>query len=144
MATEIEHLTLANRNHEVLAHLLTDGRFLDWAATVAFYKAVHVVEAVFANVGFHSNSHNEREKSLKSPRYKGIFSSYVHLSAASRIARYLEASGAGAFSSFADYMDEAAVRRLVKVRLYRVEQNALPFLTAHAGKLLRKIDPTNF
>ena len=48
MATESDHISLANHNHGLLLHLLAHGGYPDWAATVGFYKAVHIVEAVFA------------------------------------------------------------------------------------------------
>ena len=54
-------------------------------------------------------------------------------------ARYLEASGPGRFHTFADYMDDAKVRDVIRKRLYGVEQNALPFLTDPSS--LKKIEP---
>jgi hypothetical protein len=85
MASEADHISLANHNHEFLLQLLQDGAHTDWAATVAFYKAVHVVEAVFAHdLHSHSISHTARESSLKSPRFKLIFVNYSHLYTASR------------------------------------------------------------
>jgi len=66
MASEADHISLADRNHDFLVDVLREGRFPDWAATVAFYKAVHVVEAVFAaDLGRDSTSHTDREESLK-------------------------------------------------------------------------------
>jgi hypothetical protein len=71
MANETDHIKLANRNHDILHSLIDEGRFMDWAVTTAFYKAVHIVEAVFANdLHTHSTSHTEREKTLKISRYK--------------------------------------------------------------------------
>jgi hypothetical protein len=48
MSTEAEHLALANRNQAALDHLLSDtARCSEWVAVVAFYKSLHVAEAVF-------------------------------------------------------------------------------------------------
>ena len=142
MATEGDHIRLANRNHEFLLKLLQDGDFPDWAVTVAFYKAVHVVEAVFAaSMAFDSTSHSVREERLKIPRFKDIWKDYSHLLTASRIARYLSSSGAGEFHSFADYLDLEGVKNLVRKRLYGVEQRSLGFLTAAGKGDLQKIDP---
>lgn len=142
MASETDHIRLANRNHDILLQLVDGGAFLDWAVTVAFYKALHVVEAVFCNdLGVHSTSHAEREKTLKIARYRSIFRNHGHLLTASRVARYLEASGPGRFRTFSDYMDDAAARKLIRERLYGVEQNAIPFLSAQAVSDLKKIDP---
>ena len=139
MADEADHISLANRNHDFLVGLLSDGTFPDWAATVAFYKAVHVVEAVFAaDLGANSTSHTDREATLKIPKYKQIFKDYTHLLTASRIARYLESSKAGSYRKFADYMDAQAVNRLIAKRLYGVEQRSLQFLTDN-GKDLKKV-----
>jgi hypothetical protein len=142
MAREAEHIALANRNHAALIHLLNDGQFLDWAATVAFYKAVHIAEAVLAaNIGHHSNSHTERERALKMARFAPIFRDYSHLFSASRVARYLIAPAGQPFSTFADFMDANAVKKLVRVRLYGVEQASLGFLSNPSKTSLLKIDP---
>ena len=140
MASELDHINLANRNHDLLLQLLSSGTHPDWAATVAFYKAVHIAEAIFVTgFGKHSTSHSDREATLKMTRYAHIFKDYSHLLTASRIARYLESSGKGQYKSFADYMDLDAVKRLMANRLYRVEQNSLPFLSDSGRALLRKI-----
>jgi hypothetical protein len=142
MADETDHISLANRNHDFLLRLLADGAFPDWVATVAFYKAVHVVEAVFASDrGAHSTSHADREDRLKTPKYKAIFKDYTHLFTASRVARYLECRGEGKFHHFSDFMDGEAVKRLVRKRLYGVEQHSLQFLTDN-GRALQKIEPS--
>src|SRR5207253_1175861 len=113
-ANEHDHISLANRNHDLLLHLLSTGTHPDWAATVAFYKAVHIAEAIFVtDFGKHSTSHSDREATLKMTRYSHIFKDYSHLLTASRIARYLESSGSGHYKSFADFMDLEAVNRLV-------------------------------
>ncbi len=49
MASEAEHIDLASSNQNLIDHLIHENAFHDWLATVAFYKAIHVVEAVFAN-----------------------------------------------------------------------------------------------
>ncbi len=142
MASEFDHIRLANRNHDFLLDVLRDGRFPDWAATVAFYKAVQIAEAVLAaDLRIDSTSHTHRENSLKVGKYKPIFKDYTHLITASRIARYLECSETGRFREFSDYMDIEAVKQLVRKRLYGVEQHAIEFLTDH-GKDLKKIDPS--
>lgn len=145
MATENDHINLANHNHKLLVHLLENGGFADWAATVAFYKAVHVVEAVFAaDLHVDSTSHTNREETLKIAKFKEISKDYSHLLTASRIARYLSASGRGAYHTFTDFMDNDAVKALVKKRLYGIEQRALKFLTDQGKKSLTKVDPGNF
>ena len=91
MASETEHIELANSNQKLIDHLIRENSFHDWLATVAFYKAIHVVEAVFANnLHYHSHSHADREDRLKrTARYKAIFTNYSHLLTESRTFRYL-------------------------------------------------------
>lgn len=49
MASELVHIELASRNHRTLLYLLEKHDDPpEWVTTVAFYKAVQVVEAVFA------------------------------------------------------------------------------------------------
>ncbi len=41
------HLSLANKNHQALQCLMADSqKHSEWIATVAYYKAAQVVEAV--------------------------------------------------------------------------------------------------
>lgn len=96
MSSETEHLKLALHNIEVLAYLSEKPDFCDWTATVAFYTAVHVVEAVFFHdskrIGFsHIQNHEERERILKSVKsYQNLYKHYRPLASASVIARYLQ------------------------------------------------------
>jgi hypothetical protein len=144
MASELEHITLANRNHDMLIHLLGHlDKYPEWVTTVAFYKAVHVVEALFANdLRQHSMSHTDREKRLKHPKFQAIFKNYKPLLDASRIARYLSGPKSGGYCRFSDYLDaDGVANKLVKKRLYGVEQNALRYLGEDAKSTLKKIEP---
>jgi hypothetical protein len=126
MAAEADHIAKANHNHDALAHLLDSvDKFPDWVVTIAFYKAVHVVEAAFAVKGLHSTSHDNRERRLAARPYSSIFKHYTHLVTASRIARYLEDRSGSKYKTFTDYMAPHLVRELVRKRLYGVEQEAL-------------------
>lgn len=88
MSHEADHLELANRNHDTLLYLVQgEKRHSEWIATVAFYKAVHIVEAVFhTHAGKHSNGHDTRIDRLKHPDYEEIFKAYRPLYAASLVA----------------------------------------------------------
>jgi hypothetical protein len=125
----------------LLIHLLSNGDYPDWAVTVAFYKAVHIVEAVFAaDLRRDSTSHTDREQTRKIPKYKEVFKPYTHLFTASRVARYLESHDQGKFRTFFDFMDLTKVKVLISKRLYAVEQNSLQFLSDR-GQSLVKVDP---
>ena len=94
MSTDTEHLAIADRNQLVLTQLLRDlDRCSEWAAIVAFYKALHIVEAVFANQSppVHNHSHHTRLDRLKSTRqFAPLYPFFRTLWAASIVARYLE------------------------------------------------------
>lgn len=145
MASELAHLALANRNHAILLHLLPDiAKYGDWIATIAFYKAVHVVEAAYAHtLHRHSTSHNDREQKLKTfTPMNPISRDYSHLLTASRIARYLEDGPGSRYATFTDFMGSAELKKLLEKRLYGVEQKSLSFLSDAGKKLLVKFEPS--
>lgn len=135
MASERDHVRLANRNHEALELLRADGKHAEWITTIAFYKAVHVVEAVLAShFGWHSSSHDDRLKSLKAQSaFQPVFKPFRTLYALSRTARYLEGG------TFADVVPGNDVeQKVLKKLLLPIEDNCLQFLSDDArGMLLR-------
>jgi hypothetical protein len=128
MSSEAVHIECANRTQSTIAYLLTE---LDsnspWIATAAFYKALHVVEAVFANDPSirHTSDHSTRERTLKMNRkFDNIYRHYSPLSRASLNARYLMSH-----SCFDDYMPPSdVVDVLLKHNLKQVENSARKFL----------------
>lgn len=88
MATEAEHRKQADHNQACLDSI-DKTRFPDWAATVAFYKAVHLVEMLLAkrNLGYRGGSHTRRNNILKKD-YPAVWRDYRPLYAFSRVARY--------------------------------------------------------
>lgn len=149
MSSTIDHIKLANKNHRALLYLLEKSdEHPEWVATVAFYKAVHVVEAVFAADGKHSNSHDARISELKFSKYKEIFKAYRPLYAASLVGRYLADStpykldngNTVSYCSFEDYMTASdVVKRLIKKRLKVIEDNAVRFLSDTQKELLLRV-----
>jgi hypothetical protein len=104
MPSEADHIVLANENQSAMEDLLGEGaRFNGWIATIAFYKALHVVEAVFANQPLdrerHSANHATREAKIKR-QFPGMWKPYFRLLSASKVARYME----GNHVSFERYM----------------------------------------
>ncbi len=61
--------------------------YTDWAVTVAFYTAVHAVEATLAQQGFHSRTHTERRSHVRR-LFPHIWTLYYRLDTFSRQARY--------------------------------------------------------
>ncbi len=85
MATEQAYLDKAKSNQRFLDTI--SDEFPDWLATVAFYKAVHLVEAVFARAERPSKNHSDRNYRLKR-KYKSIWMAFHPLYNSSKVARY--------------------------------------------------------
>lgn len=120
------HLTMAERNQACLDLLLRQlADHPEWVTTVAFYKAVHLVEAMFANEQppGHSVDHVDRLTVLRSERrFTNIYRFFKKLYEASLVARYLE-TNAQEYQSFTDYLTPADVENLViKHWLHQVRQ----------------------
>jgi len=135
MASERTHIAVANRTQQTIAHLLKDSDcHSPWIATTAFYKALHIVEAVFANDRsiLHTANHDDRAQKLKTIRkYENITKNYLPLFRASMVARYLSTH-----DSFDSYMPPAEVEsKLLKHYLHQVESSSKKFL-AQPDKLV--------
>ena len=88
MATEAEHRKQAEHNRTFL-NAIDKKAFPDWWVTVAFYSAVHLIEAFLARQTPrpHSGSHTRRNNILKR-QYDALWREYRPLYAFSRLARY--------------------------------------------------------
>ena len=146
MARASDHLHLVNRNQEALDFLLReDSRFPEWIATVAFYKAVHVVEAVLVVQGIGSSTdHWERLNQLKrDKRFTKMHEHFRPMFNASLIARYLsDVDGNTGFKTFTDYIPADQVKaKLVRHRLHQLEESAVKFLTKDLADKLKRAVP---
>lgn len=127
MATEPQHLAVANRNQQTLKFLCSDvPTHGAWIASIAFYKALHVVEAVFANDPDirDTHDHETRERRLKTTRkYQQINKHYEPLSRAATIARYMTVE------AFESHIRPAAITgTLLGHHLRQLEKSAVGFL----------------
>ena len=116
MPTKEAHLQLAQHNQMVITHLLPEiDKFSDWISTIAFYKALHIVEAIFAKDGFHGANHENRDKYLKrNNRYTNIYRHYHQLWCISMMARYLRDSDTKSdLAIFSDYISSEQVKNRV-------------------------------
>ena len=108
------HLRLAEHNQQTIAHLAKGfTMFSDWITTVAFYRALHLVEAAFAcdSQVLHRSDHTRRNRVLKkNPKYQTLYRFYRRLWQASNVARYLERQGKSAVATFASYMTPEDVK----------------------------------
>jgi hypothetical protein len=130
MPSAEEHLTVAERNQKLIDHLLPDiEQFAEWITVIAFYKALHIVEAVFyrTHSSKHGRNHEDRERLLKTTnRYKNIYKFYRPLWAASTVARYLEdQSCKKGYKSFSEYLKPSDVEeKILKHYLGQLEKSA--------------------
>lgn len=91
------HLSQAARNKITISYLRDGGdKHNGWAACVAFYTALHFIEAIFdyKYPGLHSSDHSERYKKLRlfatgDKDFELIFKRYNILRMAADVARYL-------------------------------------------------------
>jgi hypothetical protein len=86
MGTKADHTEKASDNQRFLDSI-NQKEFPDWYVTVAFYKALHLVEKLFAAQGCHSNNHRDRHDNLKR-HWQDIWREYRPLYTLSRRARY--------------------------------------------------------
>ena len=142
MPSENEHVQKTLHNFEVIKYLLAKPEFCDWTATVIFYTALHIVEAVFFYDTKHSKerhgqSHENREKILKNTKsYQNIHRHYRPLQSASVIARYLSNLGKDV-TNFQQYMTAQQVQELlIKHHLAQVIKSACKFLSENTAKLV--------
>jgi hypothetical protein len=148
MPSDADHFAAAARNQALLDHLLPQVKqFPEWVAVVAFYKAMHVVEAVLYRTHRekHTFGHERRNEVLKSNRrYDHLYKHYWPLFNASLVARYMEVGGrgGGSFPRFADYIPPAAVvADLIRHYLHQVEQTAAKLIGGWPPDVPRCVPP---
>jgi hypothetical protein len=94
MAAFGSHLATVQQNTLLLNKILIPvlNQHPDWVVTVAFYTALHMVEAMFFEdlATQHTSLHIDRNKELQTHRYSHIWYDYRPLYSISRLARYLE------------------------------------------------------
>lgn len=141
MPNEDTHVATAKHCHDVLNHLDQEDKFCDWVAVLAFYKGLHIVDAVLWNDSdkSHGVRHGIRLNKLKrTRRYKDIYKRFQRLHHAAQIARYLRppgnddgpAQGDDTFTAFDQYMNAEQVREtLVGEKLKEMIQHARNFLS---------------
>ena len=90
MPNKTQHLLIAESNEQFFANLnLADGAYRGWASTVAFYAALHYVEAFFFVKGRHSPDHRTRDGYMvQFTETMSIYDDFCELKAISTRARY--------------------------------------------------------
>lgn len=145
MASASDHVTLANRNQEALTHLLaTHRQFPEWITVIAFYKALHVIDAMLEEDEAPTpNDHKRRAEILRSnTRYDAVWDHYRPLCSAASVARYMGEEKGKEFTRFADYLSaDDVVAKIVRHRLHQVEAAALRLMPAAGARLVRAVPP---
>lgn len=135
MPSESAHIQVANDNQETLRLLMSDvDRHLPWVGTVAFYKGLHIVEAVLAvKFTFHGTTHQIRNQFLSSHRtLNEISKHYLPLYWMSQKARYFsQCKDTDRVVCFSDHITRnAMVSTYLSHHLHRLEKSAQGFLTS--------------
>ena len=143
MPNESAHINLAVHNQKVINYLLQDvNEYSDWITTIAFYKALHIVEAIlYRQKKRHGQTHENRRSILKENKsYHHIYIHYRDLENASLIARYLEdpESPPPIYSAFTEYLSPDQVQsEMLNHRLHQIEVSAKKFLSKSSIKSLK-------
>jgi hypothetical protein len=83
------HLRASQENQDLAATLISTPGGVSWAPVVAFYAALHLVDAYLATIGVHPMSHVERRAAIRQTRVLApILRDYRILEAMSRESRY--------------------------------------------------------
>lgn len=113
MPTEAEHRAQALRNEQFLRGLQSSStQYADWVVTVAFYAAVHLVEARLAKLGIHSPDHDKRNSYVTIlSEFKPVYREYMELYFFSLQSRY-----GCQFSSWTPSKVETVISKLQQVK----------------------------
>jgi len=131
--SERDHLAVAEGNQKAIEWLLSsETDFPAWVTTVAFYKALHLVDALLdRRFKAHGYSHRARQQVLKTTNsFRSIYRHYRFLRGASEIARYLcDNQGGKEYRTFSDYMPMSQVRsEILGHRLRQLERSVRKML----------------
>lgn len=124
MPTELEHIDKWRHNRAFLESI--PERFSDWAATCAFYAALHAVEAfLWAKYKRDCHTHEQRDPVVQR-ELSAVYAEYSHLYNVSRLARYMVAKGIPKTPLFSRFMPrETVVNVLIRQKLHRLEQHVI-------------------
>lgn len=84
-----QHIQKAERNQRFVSESLMDflGNYPDWVSVVAFYSALHYVEAILATHNLHYKHHEDRNRQV-SLLLQEIENQYLNLYDLAKNARY--------------------------------------------------------
>ncbi len=141
MPSESDHVALANKNHAAMMCLhKSQDEHPEWIVTIAFYKAVHVVQALLSKSGKNCHDHSSRHRLLKRD-YPDIWKHFRPLWTASTIARYLHDNDSRTpYTSFSDHCSaEQVYSRFIKKRLKSVEDLCINKISEDQKAILTRV-----
>jgi hypothetical protein len=139
MAIFQSHVNLVRANTSLLENTLLPvlNEHPDWVVTVAFYTALHMVEAMFFHdhPKVHTTDHTDRSAALQSDRYQHIWRDYRPLYSNSRIARYLATTTGSHVASYATYTSPKFVRSVfIEGHLAKVKSATEQVIRQHVSE----------
>jgi hypothetical protein len=104
--TKAQHLQIAQQNEQFFGNLdLASPPGRGWAATAAFYSALHYVEAFFGTQSKHSADHRTRDNNMvQHTETMAIYDEFCELKNISTRARYY-----GRYPSEAEFTNQVLV-----------------------------------
>lgn len=130
MASYDMHWEQGNHNQKLVNEIVDKTRpihYCDWAITIAFYAAVHYVEA-FLKRGYqcHSDDKRDRHRFRKEKVYslltaKPVGTEYQNLLSTSISLRYLSDRGKTVKSTAGRWLSDDAVRQMALVDLGKIK-----------------------
>lgn len=131
MPSKDNHLKTAIDNRIVAVSMLeNETKSLAWATTIAFYSALHLVEAALALDGRHCENHKLRNEHLKrTKKLQQIWRHYKPLYDHSLKARYLMTDGDSAENLVVAYLGNNGVReQILGHHLRQIEKSVAKML----------------
>lgn len=137
MASFNSHVNIVRKNHILLQATLIPKIELhpDWTAVVAFYSALHMVEAAFyyCHPQQHFDLHTKRNEELKRTEYSHIWKHYRPLYSASRLARYLDPGPHGGDCAVFNIPPRKVKERLIDFELRQIQFHTQELIRKSAG-----------
>lgn len=123
------------------------SKFPEWITTIAFYKAVQIVEAICVEIrGRGCNGHESRLRILELPPFNktSLFKHHRSLWNESSIARYLsDRTSHATYSTYSDRIPPTeVVDKIIRRRLIPLEGIAIELMGDDAKNLLKQIHPS--
>lgn len=138
MSRADDFIRLANRTDATLDDLLRDvPKNREWIAVLAFYKALHLVDAHMAYHNASRGGHVYRSSYIQSlPSSLHVYKQYASLHTTSNIARYMSCTPSSGHSGpFDKVCPDSAIANLINSRLAKFENDfigRLPLALARA------------